>query len=101
MSRRWLLLVISLLLALPSALHAVGMGGMGGMGMGAMVAKVNIDTKTVGTVVFEHGVHGSMFRCNACHPKIFQKKANSNHVTMQAMEKGKACGACHKAHKKD
>lgn len=100
MSKPWWLLAIPFLIVLPAAVHAVGMGGMdgmgmGGMGMGAMVAKVTIDTKTVGQVVFNHNVHGSMFRCNVCHPKIFQKKANSNHVPMKAMEAGKSCGACH------
>jgi c(7)-type cytochrome triheme protein len=98
MSKRWFLLVIPLILAVPSVLYAVGMGGMGGMGgmeMGAMVAKVEIHTKTVGTVTFNHNVHGSMFKCNKCHPKLFHKKANSDHVTMKAMEKGKSCGACH------
>jgi c(7)-type cytochrome triheme protein len=94
MSYRWLFLTIPLmLLFLPSVLHAVGMGEMGGMGMGRIVDKVHIQTKTVGEVVFSHSVHGT--RCNSCHPKIFQKKSNSNHVSMKAMEKGKSCGACH------
>jgi c(7)-type cytochrome triheme protein len=94
-----LLLIVLLGLALPSVLYAVGMGNMGGGmgmgGMGAMTANVLIRTKTVGTVPFSHNVHFTRFQCNACHPKIFKQKANSNHVTMQAMEKGRSCGACH------
>jgi len=77
-----------LLLGLPACLWAVDMGGMGGM-----VNKIEIQTKTVGKVVFTHSLHGT--HCNACHPKIFVKKNNSNHVSMKAMERGKSCGACH------
>lgn len=85
------LMVILLLVALPSTLYAVGMGGMGGMGV--IVDKVYIQTKTVGTVLYTHNKHGT--DCAQCHPKIFIKKSNSNHVTMKAMEAGKSCGACH------
>jgi len=93
--KRWIVLASLLVPALPSALYAVSMGGMGGMDIGGMVDKIHIETKTVGTVVFSHTVHGSMFRCDACHPKLFVKKSNSNHVSMKAMERGKSCGACH------
>lgn len=97
MSRRWLFMVILAVVAVPSALHAVSMGNMGGMGgmggIGGMVDKLLIQTKNVGSVTFSHSLHGA--NCNACHPKIFQKKNNSNHVSMKAMEQGKSCGACH------
>lgn len=94
MSMRRLLSVLLPLVALPAVLYALDMGGMGGMGsMGAMVDKVQIQTRTVGTVVFSHSKHGT--NCNECHPKLFQKKANSNHVNMKAMEKGRSCGTCH------
>lgn len=94
MSKCWFLMVILLLVAVPSALQAVSMGESGGMGgMGVMVDKVEIQTKTVGKVVFSHRVHGTS--CNMCHPKIFVKKSNSNHVSMKAMERGQSCGACH------
>lgn len=104
MSKRWLFVMIPMILARPSALHAIGMGemggmGMGGMGMGAMVSTINIKTKTVGEVVFNHNIHGSMFQCNNCHPKLFPQKANGTHFTMQEMEKGQACGACHNGKK--
>ena len=65
--------------------------------MGGIVDKINIQTKTVGTVVFSHVKHGT--NCNECHPKLFIKKSNSNHVSMKAMEKGKSCGACHNGKK--
>lgn len=84
------LLVLLLIVTLPSALYAVGMGGMAG---GTMVNKIAIQTKDVGKVIFSHSLHGT--RCNECHPKLFKKKNNSNHVSMQVMERGKSCGACH------
>ena len=89
MARRWFLIVILLLVAQPSVLYAIGMGDM----MGTIVDKVYLQTKTVGKVLFSHSLHGT--GCQECHPKIFKKKSNSNHVNMKAMESGKSCGACH------
>lgn len=92
------LVFVLLILSLPFPLYAVDMGGMGGMGsMGAMVDIVEIETKDVGKVIFSHSKHGS--QCGACHPGLFQKKANSNHVSMKAMERGKSCGGCHNGRK--
>jgi c(7)-type cytochrome triheme protein len=88
MSKCRLLMIIMMMVAMPSVLHAVGMEGMG-----EIVDKVYLQTETVGKVLFTHNVHGA--RCNTCHPKIFIKKSNSNHVNMKAMEQGKSCGACH------
>ena len=89
-----------LLLLVPSILPAVPMGGMGGSGgMGGMggvaqmVDKIEIQTKDVGAVIFRHSIHGT--NCSMCHPRLFQKKANSNHVTMKHMERGRSCGGCH------
>ena len=92
MSRLWFLMFILLMIALPSVLHAVGMGDIGGM-----VDKVYLQTKTVGKVVFSHSVHGT--GCGACHPKLFEKKRSSSPVSMKAMERGKSCGACHNGKK--
>jgi len=75
--------------ALPSVLHAVGMGGF--------VDEVYLQTRTVGKVLYTHSKHGT--DCGACHPKVFKKKSNSNHVNMKAMERGKSCGACHNGKK--
>ena len=99
MSRLWFVMVILLLATRPSLAHAEDMGGMGGMGMGmpGMLDKVYLQTKTVGKVEFSHSFHGA--GCNNCHPKLFIKKNNSNHVTMKAMEKGKSCGGCHNGKK--
>ena len=96
MSRRCFIMALLLMVALPAALYAVGMGdmgGMGGMGMGGMVDKVVLQTATVGKVVFSHSVHGT--GCNECHPKLFEKKRSNSRISMKAMERGKSCGACH------
>lgn len=95
MSELRLLLVIFLVAAFPSGLYAVGMEGMGGMG--EIVDQVTIQTQDVGNVIFSHSLHGT--NCSECHPKIFIKKNNSNHVTMKIMEGGKSCGACHNGKK--
>ena len=96
MPRFWFLIMIVLLLVSPtSVLHAVSMGGMGGIG--SMVENLSIQTKTVGNVSFSHSLHGT--KCNACHPRLFKKKNNSNHVSMKAMERGRSCGACHNGRK--
>ncbi|MBI5440525.1 MAG: cytochrome c3 family protein [Deltaproteobacteria bacterium] len=93
-------LVLALLVSCtPLVVYAVGMEGMGGMGGMQMVDEVAIQTKDVGKVVFSHSAHSGMFQCGACHPGLFQKKANSNHATMKAMESGKSCGACHNGKK--
>jgi c(7)-type cytochrome triheme protein len=80
-----LLLIFMGLLTLPTRLQAVGMGNF--------VDEVYLQTETVGDVTFTHSKHG--LNCKGCHPKIFIKKSNSNKVSMQAMEQGKFCGACH------
>jgi c(7)-type cytochrome triheme protein len=88
-------MVILLVVALPSILHAVGMEGMGEMG--GLVDEVYLQTETVGKVVFSHSLHGTS--CGACHPKLFEKKRSSTPVSMKAMEAGKSCGACHNGKK--
>jgi c(7)-type cytochrome triheme protein len=98
MSRQWIVILTLLIVALPSALYAIGMGGMGGMGeMGGMVDKIYLQTKDVGKVVFSHNLHGT--RCNECHPKLFEKKSSRKFITMSAMERGVSCGACHNGKK--
>lgn len=89
MLKRCLFLVALPLLTLSFVPSAPAMDGF--------VDKIAIETKTVGRVTFSHMVHGAS--CDICHPQIFQKKNNSNHTTMQAMEKGKSCGTCHNGKK--
>lgn len=49
-----------------------------------------------GSVLFSHEVHTGMYKCSECHPDIFVPNHGKNKsATMEMMEKGEACGACH------
>lgn len=52
-------------------------------------------TDGMGPVTFSHKFHTSAFQCGQCHPKIFAMKKTEGRMTMEAMNKGKQCGACH------
>ncbi len=45
--------------------------------------------------VFPHWIHRIRYKCYACHPALFEMKAGANKVSMDAMQEGKFCGACH------
>ncbi len=45
--------------------------------------------------VFPHWVHRIRYKCYACHPTPFQMKAGAETITMDAIQEGKLCGACH------
>jgi c(7)-type cytochrome triheme protein len=45
--------------------------------------------------VFPHWIHRIRYRCSVCHPALFEMKRGADKITMDAMEKGKFCGACH------
>jgi len=45
--------------------------------------------------IFPHWVHRMQFACYVCHEDIFQMKAGANTITMDAIQQGKFCGACH------
>ncbi|MGO9013448.1 MAG: cytochrome c3 family protein [Dissulfurispiraceae bacterium] len=51
--------------------------------------------KDMGPVTFSHTFHTGVFSCAKCHPKIFTMKKTQGKMTMDAMNKGKQCGACH------
>jgi c(7)-type cytochrome triheme protein len=44
---------------------------------------------------FPHWVHRMQFRCHVCHEDIFQMQAGTNQISMEAIQQGKFCGACH------
>lgn len=48
---------------------------------------------------FNHGTHTQMFTCDSCHPSLFEMKRTSKKMTMNAMNAGKFCGACHNGEK--
>jgi c(7)-type cytochrome triheme protein len=48
-----------------------------------------------GNVTFSHEGHIGTFACDECHPDLFKPEKGADKMTMQAMEKGEFCGACH------
>jgi len=48
-----------------------------------------------GNVTFPHQAHIAMFSCDGCHPDLFKAERGANQATMEEMEKGASCGACH------
>jgi c(7)-type cytochrome triheme protein len=48
-----------------------------------------------GNVTFPHKAHTGMFGCDECHPDLFKPQKGATKMTMEAMEKGESCGACH------
>ena len=51
----------------------------------------------MGPVVFPHGGHEKIIKCNICHPKIFKEKRGANDITMKKNMEGQFCGSpsCH------
>lgn len=45
--------------------------------------------------VFPHWVHRMAYKCQACHETPFKMKAGENLVTMDEIQDGQWCGACH------
>ena len=91
MKFRWIVICL-LLLALPSLLYADWTKNWS-------KRTVKIKGDAFGTVVFNHLDHFDYLGqriCTRCHPGIFNVIRSKNpDFTMEEMEKGKACGACH------
>src|SRR6266568_823550 len=51
--------------------------------------------KNAGTVTFSHAKHRENFSCDQCHNGIVVAGVASKRFTMNEMDKGKSCGACH------
>lgn len=49
----------------------------------------------IARAIFPHWVHRMQFKCAACHDDLFKMKAGSSLVTMDEMQAGRWCGACH------
>ena len=45
--------------------------------------------------IFPHWVHRIRYRCYVCHPAPFAMQQGENPVTMEKINKGEYCGACH------
>jgi len=50
---------------------------------------------TTPAAVFPHWFHRIRYKCYVCHPDLFAMKAGANAITMDAIQQGKFCGACH------
>ena len=48
-----------------------------------------------GNITFSHDVHLGMFGCEECHPDLFKPERGTNPASMEEMENGQSCGACH------
>lgn len=49
-----------------------------------------------GRVVFEGKEHAEEgYICKDCHPGLFEMRKGSAKITMEALNKGRFCGACH------
>lgn len=52
-------------------------------------------TEEIPPAIFPHWLHRMQFRCHVCHDAITVMKAGANPITMEAIQQGKFCGACH------
>lgn len=53
------------------------------------------NVKGAGKVKFSHKIHTEAYKCSECHTKVFGYGKSKKVVSMDEMEKGKSCGACH------
>ena len=45
--------------------------------------------------VFPHWIHRLSYKCQACHDTPFKMQVGANPVTMDDIQAGQSCGACH------
>jgi c(7)-type cytochrome triheme protein len=60
-----------------------------------MARKAGAGDPSIAPSIFPHGIHRVAFKCPACHDELFPMKAGATQVTMEMIQDGKACGACH------
>jgi c(7)-type cytochrome triheme protein len=56
---------------------------------------ITFKEEEMGNVLFSHEVHTDMFGCSECHPDLFKPQTGNKPVSMESMENGASCGACH------
>jgi c(7)-type cytochrome triheme protein len=49
----------------------------------------------VSPATFPHWIHRMAYTCYACHDSLFEMKAGADEVTMDQIQSGQSCGACH------
>jgi c(7)-type cytochrome triheme protein len=63
--------------------------------LGDIVFQTDNEARGTAPAVFPHWVHRVRYKCYACHPAVFEMKAGANPTTMDTIEAGEHCGACH------
>ena len=55
----------------------------------------------LGPVTYPHKLHEKLYKCDACHPKIFKDKHGDNDINMKQNMNQKFCGStsCHNSDK--
>lgn len=81
---RWLFVFVFLFLV-PAVLFAVPSGQV-----------ITWEGGGAGMVKFEGAEHAKKgYKCESCHPSLFQMKKGSAKMTMELLNSGQFCGACH------
>jgi len=57
--------------------------------------KPGVGDPSIPPAIFPHGVHRVAYKCQACHDELFPMKAGATTVSMDEIQQGKSCGACH------
>ncbi len=57
--------------------------------------EIRYEVKETGPTVFSHKFHTGLYKCSECHYGIFPTGKDRKRHTMQQMESGASCGACH------
>lgn len=59
------------------------------------VKELVFEDKDAGNIAFSHKFHAGVYTCGDCHTAIYETTRSKVKVSMQKMEEGKSCGACH------
>ena len=88
---------VCILLALACCLAGAPPPLMGAeeVGIVKMKRKPGTGDESIPPSIFPHGIHRVAFKCMACHDALFPMKAGATEVSMDMIQEGKACGACH------
>lgn len=82
------LALVALAALLPIAVAAAEVGDIA-------FTRKEAGTEDIPATTFPHWVHRIQFKCHVCHDAIVVMKAGANPITMEAIQQGKYCGACH------
>ena len=53
------------------------------------------DASGMPAAIFPHGVHLANFKCDTCHDGLFKMSQGSTEISMERINRGELCGACH------